>query len=202
MNTSMKFGGGCQDLWQSIGFNTSKKLTVIEKNDISYIKELIRHNVATGMCMCVSKDLIEESFPFVQGILHDNWLALVASVCSITVAYNEKLVLYRQHSNNVVAGNKSTLSRWRKNGPKYYNKVHYRLVEIQTLIKRYEITEECFKVLSVYEDYLRYRTYFLQKKVNFFSIMSRKDVYSKYEIDPKQIMLKDICVRIIQEKRT
>ncbi len=61
---------------------------------------LLRRNVVTGATVALRRELLVFARPFVNGWLHDEWLAICASAKSRVGVIEEPLVHYRQHSNN------------------------------------------------------------------------------------------------------
>jgi len=61
---------------------------------------LLQRNVVTGATVAFRKPLLDIALPFVDGWLHDEWLAILAAASSPLTVVRESLVLYRQHENN------------------------------------------------------------------------------------------------------
>ena len=74
----------------------------------SLSKNLIK-NTFVGCCMAFTRDLLNETMPFPEGIaMHDWWIALVAlKKKRKTVLIQKPLILWRRHGENVT-GNKTT----------------------------------------------------------------------------------------------
>lgn len=70
-----------------------------KKNPLRY---LLKKSVVTGATMAISKDLLSVSLPIGEFWMHDQWLALHASVQKKIIYTEERLIYYRQHSDNVV----------------------------------------------------------------------------------------------------
>ena len=67
------------------------------------IDDLSLQNVATGCTMLFNRALIKTALPFPDEIIqHDWWLALVASRLGAITFEPQPLVMYRQHSNNII----------------------------------------------------------------------------------------------------
>jgi len=64
--------------------------------------ELLRRNLLTGATMMVRRDLVELAAPFPQSWVHDEWLAIVASVSGGIGVRPERLIGYRQHGANQI----------------------------------------------------------------------------------------------------
>lgn len=72
---------------------------------------LIRHTVAPGHASAFRSWLRDILLPIPLTCIHDQWLALVASMLGKTHFIDEKLVLYRQHERQLV-GREKTLVDW------------------------------------------------------------------------------------------
>ena len=67
----------------------------------SRLNRLLIQNVVTGSATMINRALARLASPIPQGaVLHDWWLALVASALGRIEAIPEKTVLYRQHGRN------------------------------------------------------------------------------------------------------
>lgn len=84
------------NMWTSVGIS---KNMLIEKDWFSY---LLNRCLVTGAAMAFKKTLFEESEKIPKSWLHDGWLAWKAFSKNGLYACNEKLIMYRQHGNNVV----------------------------------------------------------------------------------------------------
>jgi hypothetical protein len=81
------------------------------------LPERVAHNVVTGCTVLVNRALREAAGPIPDGIMHDAWLACVATAVGRTVYLPQPLVAYRQHGANAIGarGAPAPLSRamWR-----------------------------------------------------------------------------------------
>ncbi len=64
--------------------------------------ELLRRNVVTGATMAIARRLVERAVPFPESWVHDEWLAMVASVGGGLSLIDEPLIDYRQHGGNQI----------------------------------------------------------------------------------------------------
>lgn len=64
--------------------------------------ELLKRNVITGATVLITRDLIEQAVPFPPAWVHDEWLAMVASVRGGIAVIERPLVDYRQHASNQI----------------------------------------------------------------------------------------------------
>jgi len=72
------------------------------------LPRLLTHNVATGCTMMINRPLVELAAPFPQAaVIHDWWLALVATLFGRIVVVDQATILYRQHGDNSIGA-----SRW------------------------------------------------------------------------------------------
>ncbi len=64
--------------------------------------EFLKRNVLTGATMMVARSLVERAAPFPASWVHDEWLAIVASVGGGVAIIPEPLIDYRQHAANQI----------------------------------------------------------------------------------------------------
>lgn len=64
--------------------------------------ELLKRNVLTGATMMVTRRLVELATPFPASWVHDEWLAVVASVAGGIAVVPEPVIDYRQHGGNQI----------------------------------------------------------------------------------------------------
>jgi cellulose synthase/poly-beta-1,6-N-acetylglucosamine synthase-like glycosyltransferase len=64
--------------------------------------ELLKRNLLTGATMLVSRALVERASPFPASWVHDEWLAMVASVGGGIAVVAEPVIDYRQHGANQI----------------------------------------------------------------------------------------------------
>ena len=84
-------------------------LTPAELREIhasSEYRTLLRRNVVTGATTMFRRTLLEHGVPFLDGWVHDEWLAVLASVLGTTDALLEPLIDYRQHGANQIGARK------------------------------------------------------------------------------------------------
>lgn len=84
----------------------------------SFAKNLVK-NTFVGCCMAFTKELLEQTMPFPEGIaMHDWWIALIAlKKKQKTVLLKKPLILWRRHGDNVTGGKTSAVqkTKWRLN---------------------------------------------------------------------------------------
>lgn len=86
-------------IWDSVGINkyASKRG--------NWFNRCLNNYFVTGATMAFKKQLFLEALPIPSGWLHDGWLACIAAAKDGIYSCDEKLILYRQHSQNVVGLN-------------------------------------------------------------------------------------------------
>lgn len=82
---------------------------VTEIRDGRSFTALLRRNLATGATMMMRPELFDTARPFPREWLHDEWLAMIASVIGRIGVIEEPLIDYRQHGANVVGVGVPTL---------------------------------------------------------------------------------------------
>ncbi|PCI77276.1 MAG: glycosyl transferase family 2, partial [SAR86 cluster bacterium] len=108
----------------------SEQNTVIAKSLISYqgleiernnFPNLVISNLVTGCTALINESLAEKALPIPENaIMHDWWLALVATAFGKLVYLDIPLVQYRQHGNNTIGAKEFTkvsvvsMSLWRR----------------------------------------------------------------------------------------
>lgn len=84
-------------IWDTVHFSPD---TIKNSND--YFSEMVKRNIFTGMCMAFRKGIIKGIDSFPKEMYHDEYLGWLALKTGDIYAIDSELVLYRQHSQNVV----------------------------------------------------------------------------------------------------
>lgn len=185
-----------RSLWESINYSQKNDYCVFEKENYRFVKELIRHNIVTGMCMCVRKDLVDKVVPFDANVLHDTWIAMNAALKVKTIAIAQKLVLYRQHQGNVIGTNTSVRKKYSKSSS-YYLRVINRKKMIERIIDSISIRNKKIEVLlNNYYTFQVHRLQFMKRRLGFLWAMKNRELYLKLASDGKDILIKDYFIRI------
>lgn len=72
------------------------------------LEVLLKRNIVTGATTVFRKEVYENSLPFPESWLHDEWLGISASLLGETRLLTKKLIKYRQHDSNQVGAKKTT----------------------------------------------------------------------------------------------
>lgn len=82
------------------------------KPKLKFIYNLVSNRTYTGCCMAFRRELLDYTLPFPRKeILHDWWIGLLADLYNVKRVYlDDKLILYRRHTDNVSSFRKSGLS--------------------------------------------------------------------------------------------
>lgn len=90
-------------LWQTLCFHP---IHIGSNIKCAYIDELLQRNIFTGMCMAFRSELIDKDTSFSPNMLHDEFLGWRALLKGKIASIDKPLVLYRQHSNNLVGSSR------------------------------------------------------------------------------------------------
>jgi len=89
---------------------SKRKNMLSSKNPMNFLIE----NCASGHAMLIKKSLFDKAIPFPKTVPHDWWLAYLATLNNGINYFNEALVKYRHHDNNVIAENTTKKSKIEK----------------------------------------------------------------------------------------
>lgn len=182
-------------LWQQIGYRTDARTKKYSKGDLSFYKLLIKHNVVTGMCMCISSTIKPFAIPFPDGVIHDYWIAFVGISTGSVISINEPLTLYRQHGNNVV-GTTTNLRKSYSKKDRYLNDIIAKekmITQVLELIK-HENLRIPYGIVTQYKDYLDKKIQYITSR-QLFPVPSLSDYY-KYEYKMGRIVIRDIFTKV------
>lgn len=74
------------------------------------LNRLLTQNIVTGCTMLANRALIDLAYPIPnETVMHDWWLALIASACGQIRYINKPTLLYRQHETNDIGATPHTL---------------------------------------------------------------------------------------------
>lgn len=86
-------------LFATLGVDVPVRLRL--ESDAAF-DELLKRNVVTGATMMVARALVQRAAPFPASWVHDEWLAMVASVGGGVAIVPEPVIDYRQHGGNQI----------------------------------------------------------------------------------------------------
>lgn len=87
------------DLFTALAMSAEER-SLVETGRV--YQQLLRRNLATGATVVLRREVVEAALPFPDSWLHDEWLALVASLRDGVRMHDEQLTDYRQHDSNEV----------------------------------------------------------------------------------------------------
>ena len=93
-------------LAEAIEFTASEQRQEHEGNSFDL---LLKRNVVAGATTVFRRELLAHAIPFPDTWVHDEWLAMIASVTGQVDFLPEQLIDYRQHSSNQIGARKPTL---------------------------------------------------------------------------------------------
>lgn len=147
---------------------------------------ILTQNIVTGCTMMGNRALLDRISVLPQyAIMHDMWLALIASAFGSIGFVDEATLLYRQHSNNA-------------NGAKNVKTLQYFLWKLtsaeeihQGLVKQYRQAEE---FLQIYQAELGEKQ---KKMLQAYSAMEEKNIIEKFVTLRKYELYKNGFVRVM-----
>lgn len=93
-----------ESLWKQAG---------VKPERINDLAAVLGHNIVTGCTALVNRCLLDISLEMPEeAVMHDSWIALLASAFGASEMVREKTVLYRQHDRNVVGVDMRKKSTW------------------------------------------------------------------------------------------
>ncbi|WP_187775234.1 glycosyltransferase family 2 protein [Oryzomicrobium terrae] len=101
-------------MWETCNFRASEQAALLQNNDGTEC--LLRHYIVTGATLAFKRSLVDVISPIPKNWPHDAWIALLATGYGPITFRKEKLILYRQHGNNIVGGLKKSLWKDIKKG--------------------------------------------------------------------------------------
>lgn len=146
--------------WQALGFEPPLREAFLRDSwDL-----LLRFNVATGAAMAFQSRCLATALPIPAGFVHDEWLALVASVSRPVALVEQPLVQYRQHHNQQIGGGIQGLRKQLEHGRKRMNRDYFlkQVQKAEALLQR--LTEQ--NVPPARLDRLHTRLAHLQRRVH------------------------------------
>lgn len=118
---------------------------IVYKSGYGLAKDLLISNFVTGCAMIVKKEVALKSIPFLDELLHDQWIAIIAALDGKIKFVDKSLVKYRQHGNNQTGILKGIC-----------NKETYYKIKIVDLLKRYESLKNRLNYNEDIENYIEY----------------------------------------------
>ena len=150
------------------------------------LNDLLVQNNVTGCTMMINKKLIDLSQDMPKEcIMHDWWIALIASTFGKIGAISIPTILYRQHGNNEVGAHKYRSLKFIKN--KIYN-----IKKIKTSINDAIVQSKCF-----YDMFIKYFNEDQEELINNFYNIKKNNFIKRRLIILKNKLLKQGKVRVI-----
>lgn len=161
------------------GTKTADSITEIRKR-IKYrsgydlVEGLLERNFVTGCAMIVTNDIARKAIPFVDSLVHDNWIAIIASLNGKIEFVNKPLVRYRQHNSNQTGILKGI-----------YDKNTYCKFKIEDVLERYILLKNRLAYIGELQGHINYCITSLKARKSYFLKPSLKELktvikYSKY----------------------
>lgn len=93
-------------LWQSVRFNRRQQRQVTTGDALSV---LLKHPVVTGATMALRAEMRSAIFPIPEAWIHDEWIALNASIMRPVALIQHPLMGYRRHTKNLIGAESTRL---------------------------------------------------------------------------------------------
>lgn len=163
---------------------------IIYKSGYGLAKDLLISNFVTGCAMIVRKDIALKAIPFLNELVHDQWIAIIAALNGKIEFLDKRLVRYRQHCNNQTGILKGI-----------YDKKTYYDIKIVELLERYENLKKRLYYENEINRYIDYCIISLNARKKYFIQPSFKElkVMLKYSDYYKVSILLEIFTPIIPE---
>lgn len=95
-------------LSEAIGFTARERRHIHEGNAVDV---LLRRNVVTGATTVFRRSLLDAAAPFPEAWVHDEWLAMIASIVGRVNFLPDTFTDYRQHDTNQIGASKPSLTQ-------------------------------------------------------------------------------------------
>ena len=73
---------------------------IVYKSGYGLAKDLLISNFVTGCAMIVRREIALIAIPFINELIHDQWISIISSINGKIEFVDKQLVRYRQHRNN------------------------------------------------------------------------------------------------------
>lgn len=124
-----------------------------EKENIHMSQECaLVENISYGCTLVFNqklREIAEKNIP--EHISHDGWLNLIGLYFGKGIYDEESYILYRQHGNNILGGDRSFINTWRKRMRSFRNfNIHSRDIEAQEFLETFymELSPQQIQVIS------------------------------------------------------
>ncbi|RHS97531.1 glycosyltransferase family 2 protein [Firmicutes bacterium AM41-11] len=120
------------------------------KNKEVQVQRLLADNFVTGATSAIRKDLITLAKPYPKNWAHDYWFGVISALYNGLFCVNDKLINYRQHSNNTIGVDKGIsisllkrlFSKKKTKGNRDNLYAEIRLEQLEELIKFFDDKED------------------------------------------------------------
>lgn len=169
-------------------FDFDKRYKLFKKNQFDCI---LKGWFVTGATMAVKRSLLVDCIPFNSKLLHDQILSFVASNYNTCYAINEKLIKYRQHSNQVVGAKKMSVNE----------QMNFK-VDSNVEIEKLKILQKCINNQENIEkindkcNFIKHRDELknVNRFVRMFKCLTIFSQYKKFKTYPFKSYLKDVLL--------
>lgn len=153
-------------------------------------KHLLVRNFVTGCAMMMRADIAKNAVPFVDSLVHDQWLAINAALCGRIEVIKEPLIDYRQHG-----GNQTAVLQGITDKTSYFNE---RIMQFFSRIEDYRKrlgSDELTPVIDELEEF-----YSARKRYFFKPTFADLKIMRKYRKYAKNSVLIESVLKLIPER--
>lgn len=156
------------------GNRIAGSITEIQKRQVFHegeglAKGLMLNNFVTGCAMMIRADVAKKAVPFIDTVVHDQWLAINAAVCGRIEVIKEPLIDYRRHE-----GNQTGSLQGINDKESYFNK---RIMKFSARVEEYKQRLYSGELVSTIDE--------LEELGN-----ARKRYFSKFSFSDLKVMIK------------
>lgn len=185
--------------WETIKYNIQNEQSKIFFRG-TLLNELLKRNVVTGMTMVAQRDFLLSILPFPSAMMHDAWIALMATIYGNVLALNECLVLYRQHSNNMIgSGSRDSMSKLKK-AYHNYGRILYGQYEKCNIIEArlFQLSTKQTYFINM-KKFLKRRVLLMERKLPYRTLWNRDFIvnYNTFFVNGRRYWIKDVLMNTL-----
>lgn len=177
------------------GNHIADSITKIRKRHVFHDGEhlagyLLIRNFVTGCAMMIKSDTAKKAMPFLDSVVHDQWLAINAALEGRIEVIRTPLINYRQHGSNQTSILHGVVSK----------KTYYveRIIKYRARIEDYRQRIYCDELKQTIDEL----TEFYDARARYFQKLSLKDLkimLKNYKHAPESVLLESV-LRFIPER--
>ena len=144
---------------------TDIRRRIVYRRGYNLAKDLLMTNFVTGCAMIVKRNIAMDAIPFINEIVHDQWIAIISALNGKIEFVDKTLVRYRQHSCNQTGILKNVV-----------NKETYYTQRIEAFLLRYKEFKNRLYSNKVLQNYIDSSLFWLKARQRYSKRVSIKDL--------------------------